>query len=643
MRLSFRAIAGVIIMTLTILMLVASGFAETTWIGTDEDDLYWGSTTNWAPNSVPNGDTAVSINGGTVDPVLSSSALAGSLLLNKALTFDPDAALTVANDIVVGMNGTGQVNQVFGVPGDGWILPSSITADALVVGDSAGGNQGTHKNSFNSVVLGARGSNLGYGTYNLSSGFLEINGEYSSLVVGGAGTGVFNHHYGFVTLNNGSRLIIGGQYQGTYNHTAGHVFTSDALLLGDAPGSEGTYNMLTGPPEGTGLHVGVFENPRQMFNTPLIVGGGGKGFFNQNGGWVEVSDMLVLGESTTGVGRYTMGDSYDASGKYCVANLTVFNGTYLGMSGKGYLTQDAGAITSCHGMVLGQEAGSYGEFNQNGGTAEVWDTMTVGQAGEGHVIQSGGSLNITDKLVLGAQYGSTGTIVQDLMGTGAITAKELVVGQNGYGEYQMYGGSLVVVDKLAIGVGTETFSRGIMDIHSFNASVTIKESMTIGEHGEFRTGPGVIINLTGSNFYNNSTDPSAVDMTGVTMKFSNDPETPDTFEAAGTNGHGFSNNFALGTLELGPGNVMLVDGVDNNGNGIYGDEVLYVALLILGVDATLDLNHFYLFCQEFQNNGGALLNAEHLVQLSTVPLPGAVWLLGSGLLGLVGLRRFKKN
>ena len=31
------------------------------------------------------------------------------------------------------------------------------------------------------------------------------------------------------------------------------------------------------------------------------------------------------------------------------------------------------------------------------------------------------------------------------------------------------------------------------------------------------------------------------------------------------------------------------------------------------------------------------------IQLQTVPIPGAVWLLGSGLMGLLGLRRiFKK-
>jgi hypothetical protein len=120
-------------------------------------------------------------------------------------------------------------------------------------------------------------------------------------------------------------------------------------------------------------------------------------------------------------------------------------------------------------------------------------------------------------------------------------------------------------------------------------------------------------------------------MTGLRMFFSNNPSTPDTFEVAGTNGNGFINNFALGTLELGPGNVKLVDAFDNNNSDFLGDEVLYVSHLILGLGSILDLNHLFLIYGDFQNNGGTLMNAEHL---SAVPLPGSAWLLLSGLAGL---------
>lgn len=40
----------------------------------------------------------------------------------------------------------------------------------------------------------------------------------------------------------------------------------------------------------------------------------------------------------------------------------------------------------------------------------------------------------------------------------------------------------------------------------------------------------------------------------------------------------------------------------------------------------------------YSNEGGA-----YQMQLSDIPLPGAVWLLGSGLVGLVGWRRFRKS
>jgi len=653
MRLSFRVIAGIIIIALSIFTLAVGGFAqvsETNWTGQSQDeDTAWELDENW-DNGVPDPDKDAYIHfGGMADPTIYSDAFAKNLYLTKPLTIESN--LTVTYDMVVGRDGTGQVDQ--------W--SSTVSAQNLIVGDYVTGSNpgyGTFNqsnpgitNTFGNLVLGLTGGDLGNGTYNLNNaGDLEITDKH--LMVGDAGRGYFNHNLGYITLTDTAQLIIGNQFQGEYNHTAGAVFALGGVVLGQEAGSEGTYTMVTGFPEGTQLLVGTnaYHDPYNIKD--LVLGHKGKGTFNQYGGFVEVTGNLSLGqgdieEGPRGEGHYTMGDSHDGDGNYHAAALRVFGKVVVGENGQGSFHQDAGSLTTYSGLVVGKEVGSQGEFVQTGGTAEVngFNAMIIGESGTGSFIQTGGSLEAVGtvgKIVLGLNPGSYGTIEQDLNMTGSIKARELIVGQNGVGNYQMYGGSLEV-DRLAIGIGTDTFSRGIMDVHSFNASVTIKESLTIGEHGEFRTGPGVIINMTGSNFYNYSKDPSAVDMTGATMKFSNDPATPDTFEVAGTNGLAFDDNFALGTLELSPGNVILVDEVDNNNSGSLGDEVLYVTLLILGVDSTLDLNHFYLFCQAIQYNGGKLLNAEHLVQLSAVPLPGAVWLLGSGLLGLVGVRRFRKR
>ena len=42
----------------------------------------------------------------------------------------------------------------------------------------------------------------------------------------------------------------------------------------------------------------------------------------------------------------------------------------------------------------------------------------------------------------------------------------------------------------------------------------------------------------------------------------------------------------------------------------------------------------------YQEYGGASIDN---LKFNEVPLPGAVWLLGSGLLGLIGVRRFRKG
>ena len=51
-----------------------------------------------------------------------------------------------------------------------------------------------------------------------------------------------------------------------------------------------------------------------------------------------------------------------------------------------------------------------------------------------------------------------------------------------------------------------------------------------------------------------------------------------------------------------------------------------------------DFSKFYL-----KDTGGDVVFQDGLGQLAAVPVPPAVWLFGSGLLGLVGLRRFRKN
>ena len=85
------------------------------------------------------------------------------------------------------------------------------------------------------------------------------------------------------------------------------------------------------------------------------------------------------------------------------------------------------------------------------------------------------------------------------------------------------------------------------------------------------------------------------------------------------------------------------------GTFVGGDDILLATFtltctevglsdLLLG-DFSTDLNHW------ITENGDILdgqLNGINLGSINNVPIPGAVWLLGSGLLGLIGLRRKMK-
>jgi hypothetical protein len=176
-----------------------------------------------------------------------------------------------------------------------------------------------------------------------------------------------------------------------------------------------------------------------------------------------------------------------------------------------------------------------------------------------------------------------------------------------------------------------------MNINNAAAQVFVNESFTIGTRGEFFATPGVTIHVTGSDFSNQSMDTAKVDLSGLTMLYSNNSQI-DTFEVAGKDlgpvMAGFTDNFVLGTLELSPGNLKLVDDSDNIPSYI---EALYVYNLIVGNNTTLDLNDLHLYCLNLTATGEySFLNGAPQV----VPLPSTLLLLGFGLLGLGMARRW---
>ena len=86
--------------------------------------------------------------------------------------------------------------------------------------------------------------------------------------------------------------------------------------------------------------------------------------------------------------------------------------------------------------------------------------------------------------------------------------------------------------------------------------------------------------------------------------------------------------FSWDTLEVLGGNLQL-----------YGEE-LYVDNLILSAGSSLNIDGISIFYNSLTDNGGSInfLNGGQLIE-NPVPIPSAVWLLGSGLIGILGIRR----
>jgi len=108
---------------------------------------------------------------------------------------------------------------------------------------------------------------------------------------------------------------------------------------------------------------------------------------------------------------------------------------------------------------------------------------------------------------------------------------------------------------------------------------------------------------------------------------------------------GYTNNFAWGDFTLSSGvSTHLWDGNANPG------AALYVGLFDLGgglsqlSSITSDFNIYYdptLAGNSYLEGKTFALNGTGFLEPATVPIPPAVWLFGSGLLGLVGIARRK--
>jgi hypothetical protein len=187
------------------------------------------------------------------------------------------------------------------------------------------------------------------------------------------------------------------------------------------------------------------------------------------------------------------------------------------------------------------------------------------------------------------------------------------------GTYTLAGGSLMV-GRLTVGSETESALRITDPASTVLVAVGIRfEGLGHADTGEapFQAPPGTTIRMTGSWFENEVTDPDRLaDLANVHLLYEDRRGMIDDFEVAamdfGRSMVGYHRNFVIDTITLSETTtIRLIDGSDNgNRNGPEGfTEALYVRRMVVGEEATVDLNGRHIYVQELVNEG-TVINGE---------------------------------
>jgi len=651
--------------------------ADTYWKNGNQGD--WFTADNW-DQGIPSATTDAHIGYGSVDIGAGQSAYAQFLYLGTVsdkwaeLTLYGSSSLNVGS-FLVGNSRNASFNQIGGsttvtnsnrglVLGDQtgsegyyYLFNGNLSAQTETIGNAGKGYFQQKSGTINTVALGMNLGSMsgGEGQYILEGGSLSFgSGAFFYIGCGPGGTGTFLQTGGNLSASN---LHVGSLGTGTFTQTGGTNTLSgpNGLMLGTQTGSVGTYN----------LEGGI------LTTTQEAIGIKGTGTFIQSGGTHTLSGQLVLGVQSGSHGDFRLiGGSLDAQnlvvgnqgyGKFVQkagTTLTVANYLILGQfaGSEGWYTLEDGSLSlRGAGASLNVGAVGTGTFTQKGGSLSLGGNVTVGGANSyGYFFQSGGTVTNTrtdafGRVMVGFNDGSQGRYE---LSAGRLTADRVIVGYSdtannqqgsGQGTLTVSGGRLEA-RALLVGNANTGSGFGKLDLANASAEVVVSEILKFGAQGQFTAVPGATIHMTGSEFQNTSqSSTNLAGLSNLTLSFEH-INYYDPFEVAGTDKGaslpGFTNNFVLGNLKLGANSwLQLVNASDNN--GVTNDfEALYVCNLELGSGAKLDLNGLHLYYQHLTDNGGSFENGS---PQQVVPVPGTLLLLGSGLLGLVSLRRFRKS
>jgi hypothetical protein len=329
------------------------------------------------------------------------------------------------------------------------------------------------------------------------------------------------------------------------------------------------------------------------------------------------------------------------------------------------LTQ-GGGTNSVENLDLGGNSGSNGSYNLNGGSLLPWHVV-VGSGGIGTFNHTGGTnsinLSLGGGLSLGQYASSSG--VYNLSGTGDLTVKDEWIGTNGVGLFNQSGGTHTATGTMTLAVNAG--SSGTYNLTG--GTLTVNNGITNNVNGVFNAGAGTTATVGGPGFINHGILKGAGTIAGnVTSDGTVGPgNSPGALSITGNYTQSAAGIFAVeiggllagaeydvlnvsGTATLdGTLNVSLFD----LGSGLFAPQAgdtfdILTADILSGSFSSL--SYAALFDPNLSWQIDYLIDAigtTDVVRLSVVasavPVPGAVWLFGSGLLGLMGLARRKKK
>ncbi|MBU1690670.1 MAG: hypothetical protein KKD65_08025, partial [Gammaproteobacteria bacterium] len=548
-----------------------------------------------------------------------------------------------------GLDSITAINVTVGGAGSGYLSQTggALTATNLAINDTysfAGGSLVVNGSMDNSGIFTMAGTTIsgtgalvnnasmsGYGTIGGSGGFTN-NGLFTQgsgdITLSNSGT---NANYGNLDLATTRQLRLSG----TILNNGGTLNLNSALVSGTGT----LHNVIGGTVAGRGSITSNFNNAGMV----AVTGGTlniSKSF--SNSGVIEMTGPT----STLAGGAISNSGTIQGHGNVgnAIANTGTIDATGGAMNLSGTVNNNAGGtLRASNGtkvLAVNGLASNAGLISLAGGTVDTNGTAlnSTGKIVGYGVLATGGLTNSGSMTLTGGTATVNGNVTNAAAGKIEVAYSPAV-----------FTGDVVNNGQFKTTHTTVTFAGNYTENGTYlsDPSNNYFTNLVVGEFGHLLGGVGDNFFISG-NFENYSlqntlwnTADAALFFNGVVMQ--------SVYLAGADLGAllgGYNSNFAWGKLSLGSGaKLSLFDGNSTSG------AALYVGLVDLA-DGIGELANIYSDYNIYYNAGlagnawlggqtYALGGAGYLMAANAVPVPPALWLLGSGLLGLICVARRK--